>query len=678
MRCPILKPIFLRAVMLLFFSIFVLAGCAKENGMRVPPEIEEDIKIPDGMVSFAEFATSLTLGETLEIPLSGKWNLKVFGFKKGDIITLTLRSDKNTGYKFVCEDFNDDGAVFNIPEDFRFIGGMCNVTAVSNGQSAEGDVFVSVVDNGTVEKKAGYTSYGRVIDCDGKPLKDVVVSDGLIVTRTDERGQYYLRSERKEGFVFISVPKNYKVAVNRTVPQFFKRFKTGKSTYEINNFILAPENNTASRVLVFTDTHLANRTDDIRQFEASFIPEIKERISEAASEKIPLYALALGDLAWDEYWYKNDYSLSDYIKTISVLDIPIYSCPGNHDNDPEISDDFLAAAGFRDNVGPTSYSTNIGDIHYIMMDNTLFHNKGGNVQDYEAGFTEDQFKWLEADLKTVPLSSTVVFGTHIQMTRRPDVKGNFIYNFPASFRTRLFSLLENYNVHFVTGHTHINYTNRISSTMVEHNIAAVCGTWWWTGYYSNGNCRINGDGSPSGYKVFDIKGNELSWFTKPVGRDESYQFRAYDLKNSQITRDLYCPDSKTAVTDEFFSKYANGWDKPENTISTNKILINVFDYAEGWKVEVFENGVERNVTRVDKYDPLHTVHFNMSRMNSGSKGSTSMTFPTGLTSHMFEASASDSTSSIVIKVTDSFGRVWQETMVRPRKLYDMQKEENKW
>ena len=94
MRCPILKPIFLRAVMLLFFSIFVLAGCAKENGMRVPPEIEEDIKIPDGMVSFAEFATSLTLGETLEIPLSGKWNLKVFGFKKGDIITLTLRSDK--------------------------------------------------------------------------------------------------------------------------------------------------------------------------------------------------------------------------------------------------------------------------------------------------------------------------------------------------------------------------------------------------------------------------------------------------------------------------------------------------------------------------------------------------------------------------------------------------------
>ena len=315
-----------------------------------------------------------------------------------------------------------------------------------------------------------------------------------------------------------------------------------------------------------------------------------------------------------------------------------------------------------------------------MMDNTLFKNSGAgpnnyNVQDYTEGFTDDQMKWLKGDLATVPEGTTIIFGLHIPWTNRSQSTGKFTYAMPATYRSEVESLLSKYTVHFISGHTHTNYTNIMNSKMMEHNIAGVCGTWWWTGYYSKNICRLNGDGSPSGYKIFDINGSDVKWNFKALARDASYQFRAYDLRNSLITRELYCPANKnTNVSDAFFSQYANGWDKSANTSSTRKILINLFDYNDNWKITVTENGANLSVSRVEAYDPLHTIFFNMGRMNSNS---TSMTFPTGKSAHFFEVSTSSATSTVIIKAEDPFGRVYEETMTRPRKLYDMSKED-KW
>ena len=121
------------------------------------------------------------------------------------------------------------------------------------------------------------------------------------------------------------------------------------------------------------------------------------------------------------------------------------------------------------------------------------------------------------------------------------------------------------------------------------------------------------------------------------------------------------------VSAEFFAQYANGYDRPR---SDNTVLINVFNWNEKWKVEVreVETGNRLPVEQVDTYDPLHTIHFNMNRMNTNS---TAMTFPTLLTSHMFEAVCSSPTTTLEITVTDEFGRSYTETMSRPRELYDM-------
>ena len=223
-----------------------------------------------------------------------------------------------------------------------------------------------------------------------------------------------------------------------------------------------------------------------------------------------------------------------------------------------MADDFESENPWRENLGPTYYSFDIGDIHYIQLDNTLFTNTGGaqgtvGKLDYTEGLTADQLRWLEADLQRVPAGKTVFVGMHIQFTNRyriADGKLSWSYAMPADCRAKMLDLLSPYTVHFVTGHTHINYANRITERMTEHNIAAVCATWWWTGNYTNGRTQMCRDGAPAGYGLFEIGtagANDVQWHYQGIGKAADYQFRAYDLNRCLITRDKYCPDIKLSL-----------------------------------------------------------------------------------------------------------------------------------
>ena len=165
----------------------------------------------------------------------------------------------------------------------------------------------------------------------------------------------------------------------------------------------------------------------------------------------------------------------------------------------------------------------------IQLDNTLFTNTGGaqgtvGKLDYTEGLTADQLRWLEADLQRVPAGKTVFVGMHIQFTNRyriADGKLSWSYAMPADCRAKMLDLLAPYTVHFVTGHTHINYANRITERMTEHNIAAVCATWWWTGNYTNGRTQMCRDGAPAGYGLFEIGtagADDVQWHYQGIGK----------------------------------------------------------------------------------------------------------------------------------------------------------------
>lgn len=641
------------------------------NGAALPDV--SSMTLPDGVLT-------LNFNAPTVFPYSGA--------SVGDYIRLTSRS--NSSQVLVARVTAADSATgFTVePMPQGFIGGMYEVKICIGGPLRSlGMAFVDVRDTYEVEFRSGYTMYGRVIDNSGNPLQGVSVSDGVKTTKTDANGCYYIDSARKYGYVSISQPRGYTVAVNRSTAQFFRRVSSDRTEPQMNNFVLAPLDAQTHRAIFFTDCHLANRSSsDVQQFRAGFKKELSQAQAESRGSGVPLVALCLGDSTWDEFWYSMLYQPDSFKEELSGFDIPIYVIPGNHDNDPYVASDLLAEAPFRAAFGPSYYSFNLGDIHYVMMDNTVFANKGGTqgtVGDlsYSCKFTSDELSWLRADLQNAPSDCRIVLGVHCHFSTRtylPDGSHSepwFNYNMPQSDLTAVFNYAGKRPLEIVSGHTHQRFTNYFSDIRREQNIGAVCASWWWTGHYTGGRTNISQDGTPAGYMVLDAVSSDISTHYKPVGKDPSYQFRAYDLNNCLIDRATYCPkvkDNYSFITEAYYKQYVHGYDEPR---SDNKILVNVFNWNTHYTVSMTEIGVGRlDVKRVEAYDPLHIIHFNCYRMNASNS---SMTFTTNATAHMFEATCSSATSSVLIEVTDEYGNTYSETMTRPRMLYDMSKSD-KW
>ena len=511
---------------------------------------------------------------------------------------------------------------------------------------------------------AGMTLKG-VVYCGDKPLPDVAVSDGRQVTLTDENGRYYIASDKESGFVFISVPGNYEVDIKaNNRPQFFYRLKSDDSV-EQHDFKLTATDNTNHVLLALADMHLANRNNDLSQFSGKFLPDLKASIEKYRGEGKKVYGLTLGDMTWDLYWYDNHYDLSNYLSTIQSVDIPLFNSTGNHDNDPYCADDWLAEQAFKDIIGPTYYSFNLGNVHYIVLDNIQYINTGaseGTVgkRNYNKKLTENQLIWLKNDLATITDKSRPVFvAMHAQLYANPTSLPQ-VSSISMSGGTTLVNYLKEFtNAHVITGHTHINYTITPSDRLIEHNIAAICATWWWTGKNGYAGNHICKDGSPGGYKIFTVDGNLVKWRYKGIGEEESKQFRSYDLNQCHITAAKFAPNSTEAKMEDYSDIYAQ-------SNSNNEILVNVWDYDPQWSVEMYEDGKPLEVTRVVTKDPLHIISYEAKRLNVGSTPTAD--FVTCTTAHMFKATASSATSTVEIRVTDRFGNVYTESMARPKTL----------
>ena len=504
-----------------------------------------------------------------------------------------------------------------------------------------------------------------IVTAEGKGLEGVVVSDGYEVTITNADGEYFLASEKKNGYVFISVPGNYEVTTTKNLPQFFKRLGGG-SVVEQKDFALTKTDNTQHVVLALADWHLANRNNDLEQFREDFLPDLNATIATYKAKGVKVYGLTLGDLAWDSYWYKNNFALPEYLKELNKVNCPIFNVIGNHDNDPYAEGDWDAALPFKNIVSPNYYSFNLGNIHYVVLDNVEYINTGASEGkagkgNYNGVIVDAQMEWLKKDLATITDKNTpIVIAMHIPLFSFPrlDDEGEQTHKVRLENGDKLLSLLQDFEqVRLLTGHTHVNFTVEDTPSITEHNIAAVCATWWWTGKKGYAGNHICKDGSPGGYSVWENDGNKMEWYYKSMGYDKDYQFRVYDLNTIHMTAEKYAPKS----TEQAFSKYTDVYGTPN---SNNEVLINVWGYDNEWKIEVTENGEPLEVERVSIKDPLHIVSYEALRLNVGSNPTSS--FVSNYTNHMFKTKASSATSTLLIKVTDRFGNVYTEAMNRPK------------
>lgn len=528
-----------------------------------------------------------------------------------------------------------------------------------------GKIYINIVDKIDFEPSAGTTVFGLVSSEEG-PVANVVVSDGTEVTVTDDKGIYELKSAKKWGYVFISVPSGYEVAAEGVFPQFYQTLKGAADVVEQKDFKLTKvDGQDRYKLFLLGDMHLANRTNDAAQF-TQFTTDLNAYMAQHSGQK--MYALTLGDMTWDLYWYKNNYALPQYRETINrqVKNLQIYHTMGNHDNDFMTTSDYDAAVKYVDCIGPTFYSFNIGQVHYVVMDNIdCSAYNGTDSRNYVKKLSNEQLNWLAKDLAYVDKSTPLIEAMHAQIYK-PTSTG-FAFDHDSANTEALLAALDGYEVHFVTGHTHKVYNITPDDDVVkgrdihEHNSGAICASWWWSGNLTPG-VHVSIDGAPGGYAIWDIDGTDFAWLYKSTGWPEEYQFRSYDLNNVSFSMDDVPNIPSNVLIQLAYKKYVNAY--PEN--SDNEVLIKIWNWNSNWELSVVdERGKTLEYTPVWAYDPLHIAALSVPRFNNSGITSTP-SFVTESATNFFKVKADDADVDLTITVKDEFGHTWTEEMQRPK------------
>lgn len=531
-----------------------------------------------------------------------------------------------------------------------------------------GTMSVTITGDG-IEPEDGVTLYGQVV-CDGNGVSGVVVSDGVEVVTTDSKGVYQMKSAKYHKYVFISVPSGYEPLANGILPTISKTLTKSSSTAERVDFSLVKAaGQDKYKIFFLGDMHLANRTSDRTQFTA-FTNDFNTYRDAHKSEK--MYAVTLGDMTWDLYWYSNSYEFKNYLSDINsrVSDILIYHTIGNHDNDYLTKSDFDAEFKYTEEIAPTFYSFNIGKVHYVILDDIDCSAYDGTTsRNYTKKISQEQLDWLKKDLSYVSTSTPLIIVTHAQIFY-PSGLNTYKLDHDASSTNSLFSTVKNYStVHYITGHTHtifnVNPAESKSlasnSNTYEHNAGSICASWWWSGHLTSG-VYVSLDGCPGGYSIWDVDGTSLKWKYKGTNKDENYQFRSYDLNNVSFSYDDVPNLTNESMKSEF-SKYIKAYPASSN----NEVLINIWNWNSNWSLSVTdENGKSLSYTKTYAYDPLHIKALSVPRFNKSSLTSTPSFITENKMPHFFKVKADNADVDLVIKVTDEFGNVYTENMARPK------------
>lgn len=385
--------------------------------------------------------------------------------------------------------------------------------------------------------KEGMNLVGRLMDGDN-PVVGAVVSDGYGTTVTDAEGIYQMKADALAKFVFVSVPADYAIPLDKGLPKIYQTLEADRSKVLRKDFALKKQTVVNKfQLLALADVQIGQSVE-LNWLRQSEIPLIADYIKTMKAES-PVYGISLGDLVWDNMSY-----LTEYAGEIKRLEVPFFQVIGNHDHDRTIiGNDSRAAYPFETNFGPTYYSYNIGDCHFVVLDNVNYNGHS----DYSAHITQNQLDWLKEDLKHVGKDKLIILGTHIYTSRRDRP------TLMTSNREELYKLLDGYKVRILTGHLHNNRMTTINQDIEENNLGSVMGAFW--NYWCN-------DGSPRGYAVYEIEGNKIqNWYYKGTDKPKDYQIKIY---------------------------------KPGQAVTESRkdgVVINIFAWHINWTVKVYENDV---------------------------------------------------------------------------------------
>lgn len=614
------------------------------------------------------FDVQFTVPGSVDVTEGGECTFAVSGGGKSPLTTDTFILESDAGISYVCPIVNTSSDSFTVRLADGCETGYYKVFVKRDARKKSfGRIYINIVEDIDFKPDAGTTVYG-IVSSAGVGVENVVVSDGAEVTVTNEKGIYQLKSAKKWGYVFISVPSGYEVPSVGVLPQFHRALKNSADVVERADFKLEKVDGQDSyKIFMLGDMHLANRTGDLGQF-AQFTSDLTDYMTRHKGEK--MYALTLGDMTWDLYWYSNSYYFPQYLNTVNsqIKNLQIFHTMGNHDNDFQTRSDYDAAVKYVDQICPTYYSFNIGKVHYVVMDDIDCSSYDGSTsRNYVKSLSAEQLDWLAKDLSHVAKTTPVVVAMHAQVFY-PTTSG-FKIDHDQVNTLRLFDILDGYTVRFVTGHTHKLFNVTPDAPIVdghnfrEYNSGSVCASWWWSGNLTPG-IHIGTDGTPGGYGIWDVTGTDFQCLYKSTGWPEEYQFRSYDLNNVHFSMaDVpLMPSDISASVKNAYMQYVNAY--PQN--NDNEVLINIWNWNSDWTLSVVdENRKTLPYTEVWAYDPLHIAALSVKRFNNAGLKSTP-SFITDKFTHFFKVKADDADTDLVITVKDEFGNEWTENMQRPK------------
>lgn len=643
----------LKYLLLALIAVSQLFACGGSDDEKTPAD---------------NFDVQFTVPGSVDVTEGGECTFAVSGGGKSPLTTDTFILESDAGISYVCPIVNTSSDSFTVRLADGCETGYYKVFVKRDARKKSfGRIYINIVEDIDFKPDAGTTVYG-IVSSAGVGVENVVVSDGAEVTVTNEKGIYQLKSAKKWGYVFISVPSGYEVPSVGVLPQFHRALKNSADVVERADFKLEKVDGQDSyKIFMLGDMHLANRTGDLGQF-AQFTSDLTDYMTRHKGEK--MYALTLGDMTWDLYWYSNSYYFPQYLNTVNsqIKNLQIFHTMGNHDNDFQTRSDYDAAVKYVDQICPTYYSFNIGKVHYVVMDDIDCSSYDGSTsRNYVKSLSAEQLDWLAKDLSYVAKTTPVVVAMHAQVFY-PTTSGFKIDHDPVN-TLRLFDILDGYTVRFVTGHTHKLFNVTPDAPIVdghnfrEYNSGSVCASWWWSGNLTPG-IHIGTDGTPGGYGIWDVTGTDFQCLYKSTGWPEEYQFRSYDLNNVHFSMaDVpLMPSNISASVKNAYMQYVNAY--PQN--NDNEVLINIWNWNSDWTLSVVdENRKTLPYTEVWAYDPLHIAALSVKRFNNAGLKSTP-SFITDKFTHFFKVKADDADTDLVITVKDEFGNEWTENMQRPK------------
>lgn len=643
----------LKYLLLALIAVSQLFACGGSDDEKTPAD---------------NFDVQFTVPGSVDVTEGGECTFAVSGGGKSPLTTDTFILESDAGISYVCPIVNTTSDSFTVRLADGCETGYYKVFVKRDARKKSfGRIYINIVEDIDFKPDAGTTVYG-IVSSAGVGVENVVVSDGAEVTVTNEKGIYQLKSAKKWGYVFISVPSGYEVPSVGVLPQFHRALKNSADVVERADFKLEKVDGQDSyKIFMLGDMHLANRTGDLGQF-AQFTSDLTDYMTRHKGEK--MYALTLGDMTWDLYWYSNSYYFPQYLNTINsqIKNLQIFHTMGNHDNDFQTRSDYDAAVKYVDQICPTYYSFNIGKVHYVVMDDIDCSSYDGSTsRNYVKSLSAEQLDWLAKDLSHVAKTTPVVVAMHAQVFY-PTTSG-FKIDHDQVNTLRLFDILDGYTVRFVTGHTHKLFNVTPDAPIVdghnfrEYNSGSVCASWWWSGNLTPG-IHIGTDGTPGGYGIWDVTGTDFQCLYKSTGWPEEYQFRSYDLNNVHFSMaDVpLMPSDISASVKNAYMQYVNAY--PQN--NDNEVLINIWNWNSDWTLSVVdENRKTLPYTEVWAYDPLHIAALSVKRFNNA-KLTQTPSFITDKFTHFFKVKADDADTDLVITVKDEFGNEWTENMQRPK------------